>query len=170
MLQPFIDILNRTLGANLGRPIQDVVYRTYTQTTPTTGVAEGAGWMHGEVRLDLDDGAVLFVGWGENDGFPDHFSLRPSETSTYRPSTLVDLPAGQSPEWLSVRDQPLVGVELRGANGTPHILVLEFTRGAVAIGDGYDREFGDGDQILVHALPEPQLSEFPEVFWRASAG
>lgn len=170
MLQSYIELLNRVVRANLGKPIVDVVYRTYTETTSQSAIDDGAGWMHGEVRLHFDDGAVLFLGWGENEGFADHFSLRPSEVSTYRPNTLVDLPASGSPEWSEFRGQRLTGAELRGVNGTPHILVFDFPNGSVAVGDGYDRELGDGDQILVRKLPNPQVAEFGEIFWRVSAG
>jgi len=169
MLQSYIDILNRAVGGSLGRSMAEVFYRTYLETTPQAAVDAGASWMHGEVQLRFEDAPVLFLGWGENEGFGDHFSLLPSETSTYQPNTIVSLPALASPEWRSLRGSPLVEAQLLGANGTPHILVLRFTTGAVGIGDGYDREFGDGDQIIVHFLPDPQLVEFPEMLWRVSA-
>ncbi len=169
MLQSYYDILNRSVANSLGRAVAEVFYRTYVENTPQSAVDAGAGWFHGEVQLQFEDAAVLFLSWGENEGFEDHFSLLPSETSTYDANTLVSLPALASPEWRLLRAQPLIEAQLLGANGTPHILVLRFTTGGVGIGDGHHRAFGDGDQILVHTLPDPQLVEFSEVFWRVSA-
>ena len=172
MLDSYITILNRTIGASIGRPVQEVIYRTYEDSTSRAAIAEGAGWLHGEVLLGFPGVPRLFIGWGENEGWSDHFSLLPSETSTFKLGTLADLAALDAPEWAAVQNQPLKSAELRGSNGTPHLLVLEFTAGGVVIGDGNNKDLGDGDQILVHVLPDPQMSEFHEVFWRAhdSAG
>jgi hypothetical protein len=170
MLQSYIEILRHTVGASMGKPIREVVYRTYEESTPSAVVAEGAGWIHGELKLAFEGSPNLFLGWGENEGFKDHFSLLPSKTTTFRPNTIVDIPALNAPEWQPLREQPLVAAELRGSNGTPHVLVLQFVGGAVAIGDGHGSEFGDGDQIIVHAMPDDQVLNFPEVFWRVSAG
>ena len=164
----YADVLNRTIGASLGRPLADVTYRTYEETTPRAAVSEGAGWIHGEVLLKFESGMELFLGWGENEGWADHFSLLPSFTSTFEAGTLTDIRASEAPEWRSVIAQPLLAAEVIGQNGTPHALVLTFLTGGVVISDGYEDDLGDGDQILVHPLPEPQLEAFTEVFWRAS--
>ena len=147
-LPSFVNTLNRTIGASIGSVITDVIYRTYEETTPESAVSEGAGWMHGEVLLVFPNVPKLFIGWGENEGWPDQFSLHPSETTTYEPGRLVDLPALDAPEWLPVREQVLTTAELRGSNGTPHLIVLHFGSDGVVIGDGYDREFEDGDPDL----------------------
>jgi hypothetical protein len=165
---PYIDVLNRTIGASLGRPLASVTYRTYEDTISHAAVSEGAGWIHGEVLLEFEHGLDLFLGWGENEGWPDHFSLLPSLTSTFEPGALADIRASEAPEWRAVIAQPLIAAEVLGRNGTPHVLVLRFPAGGVVISDGYEGDLGDGDQVMIHLLSEPQLATFTEVFWRVS--
>lgn len=169
MSEHIIQTMTQILGRALGRRLRSVVYRTYNDDGIVAGIAAGIGWLHGEVVLTFDELPPLFISWGENEGGEDHFSLLPSVSSTYEPDTIMSFSAAGAPEWLPHMNQPLFSAQLLGSNSTPHILVLQFPTGGVVIGDGYEQEFGDGDRVLIHSLPDPQVSKFVELFWLLGA-
>jgi hypothetical protein len=161
--------LDDLLGGLIGQRLVSVVYRTVDGERTSGDVAEGVGWIGGEVQIAFESSPAVIVGWGENDGWSDHFSLAIRADSTFNPGTLVPFPANEAPEWSKHVGSVLVSARSSGSNMTPHVLVLTFTTGSIVLADGYRTEIGDGDDVIILPLERCDLSQMSEQLWSAGA-
>jgi hypothetical protein len=164
MLDDFTALLDRIVAPSVGRPVHDVVYWSYPEHISDQTVADGVGFIIGEVELVLASQRHLFLSWAEREG---DFSLALDSVPLYQTHTLSRFAALHAPEWCSFQGRPILSAELLGSDGVPHVLVLTFENGGVMIADGYEDEIGDGDHVIIRKLPEVELLRFPDVLWRA---
>ena len=165
----YVSELDRLVRSRVGKALESVIYGTIENSCTALDVKEGIGWIGGEARLLFDGASLLYVGWGENDGWPDHFSLAIQETSTFKPNTLVAFSASTSPEWAPHVGKPLLGAICHGNNGTPHALILRFPSGSIVLADGHELSMGDGDDIVIQPLELADITELSDVIWSAGA-
>ena len=168
-IKEFKRSLDDLLGSLIGQRLVSVVYRTIDGECTSSDVAAGVGWIGGEVQLTFESSSPVTVGWGENDGWSDHFSLAIGARSTFHPGTLVPFSANEAPEWSKHIGSVLLGARCSGANMTPHVLVLRFATGSVALADGRRNDIGDGDDVVVLPLERCDLSSMSEQLWSAGA-
>lgn len=168
-IKEFKRSLDDLLGSLVGQRLVSVVYRTIDGECTSDDVAAGVGWIGGEVQLTFESSSPVIVGWGENDGRSDHFSLAVGARSTFHPGTLVPFPANEAPEWCKHVGSVLLGARCSGANMTPHVLVLRFGTGSLALANGDGDEIGDGDDVVVLPLERCDLSPMSEQLWSAGA-
>lgn len=170
---PRIDEFKRSLddllGSLIGQRLVSVVYRTVDGECTSGDVAAGVGWIGGEVQITFESSSTVIVGWGENDGWNDHFSLAIGACSTFNPGTLVPFSANEAPEWRKHVGSVLLSARCSGTNMTPHVLVLGFTTGSIALADGYRSEIGNGDDVVVVPLERCDLLPMSVQLWSAGA-
>jgi hypothetical protein len=167
--EEYVSSLNDLVGTAIGRRLLSVVYRAIENECTTEDVAAGIGWIGGEIQLQFEGSDPFFIGWGENQGWSDHFSLAVQPTSTFLPNALVPFPADHTPEWSPHVGKNLLGVTCRGSSGSPHALIFRFPEGDVVVGDGYHTNIGDGDDVTILPVEKCDLTELTRVWWTSGA-
>jgi hypothetical protein len=161
--------LDTLIGACIGRRLTSVVYGTIDGECTLADIATGVEWIGGEVLLTFEGREQIVVGWGENDGWNDHFSLAVQSKSTFSQGTLISLEATGTAEWRPLLGEPLLGATCRAGNSTPHALILRFGQSAIVLADGHQGSIGDGDDVVILPFERSDLSEVPETLWSAGA-
>jgi hypothetical protein len=105
----------------------------------------------GFVELGFVGAPLIEVDYDENAGWPDHFSLRVRASRPFvgREQHFACFDASGSLLWREHLNAALSRIEVLGWSATPHAVSLGFPAGDVVIGDGYETEFGDGDDLIV---------------------
>lgn len=168
-LDEFVANLEKLVAGSIGHSLSFVEYRTIQGECDTHQLASGVGYIGGEVRLGFGGMEPIFVGWGENDGWEDHFSLAVQSVTTFKPNALVTIPASAAPEWAPHIGNQLISASCRGVNNTPHALVFEFPSGGVILADGHENEIVDGDDLIILPLSACDIEIVPQLFWTSGA-
>src|SRR5688572_4971141 len=122
----FVASLQQVLGPALGSPLKSVVYRCIENGCDDKWIQETSLYIAGEIEVTFVAQPPVFIGWAENDGWRDHFSLFVDRQSSFKPDSLVSWDATKTPLWSAALDRPLKRLECRGSNATPHLLYLDF--------------------------------------------
>ena len=149
----------RALGGVVGARLRSVLYFHVTEEITPEDLLLEPQVIRGEVQLDFDGCAPIWITWEENAGWTDHFSLQVRAS----PANLPGLPflnASGCPLWQRQVGTVLESAEVLGERGTPHVLCLGFAAGTVLIGNGDGEHvpplklFGDMDQVVVISRDE----------------
>ena len=155
-------LTNRVLAALepiIGDQLKGVSYWALENEIAAAGQLDDPQfYFGGEVELQLLKCGQIFVGWDENAGWAHHFSLQVRKSSTFVAGSLVPWPANNADGWTSVVGSRISRVAVLGHEGVPHVLALSFGSTTVYIGDGSERTFCDGDDLLIRiGESDPQL-------------
>jgi len=157
----------RILGATVGRSLGSVVYAALAdEVGQVSELATPEVSIGGELVLRFEGSPdPVVVTWAENAGWPDHFSLQARSDSAFTPGALRAWPASTLPPWSNHVGRPLIGVRVYAQNETPHVLELVFPGGSVLVGDGTERGFGDGDELIVRVGGDSGLLSGWQLLW-----
>jgi hypothetical protein len=135
----------------IGKTLLGVTYWCLNHEACAISVLRPGFYLGGEIELIFDNARSVFISWDEKAGWADHFSLQVAQERIVSVDAVEAFDVASSPVWKAHMRRPLVSVSVLGWNDTPHILVLQFPLGRVVAGDGYEGEFGDGDDVVVKA-------------------
>ena len=150
------------------RPIlgDELIYVTYWalrfELASSGQIDDPDFYFGGEVELRFKHSGTIFISWDENAGWSHHYSVQARTSSAFLPGALVAWPARGVGVWPSLIGSRLTEAEILGAEGVPHVIVLALAGKKVCIGDGHERTFCDGDDILVRigdSVPQLPLLE-----------
>lgn len=122
-------------------------------------------YIGGEVRLRFGSDQNLFVSWVQNHGWPVPCSIGGQTTSLFRPGALKDWDSSDLEPWRRCLGARLLSARVLGRDETPQIVEFAFESVTLWLGTGHQREFGDGDDLLVRwDGARPDLSGW-QVMW-----
>jgi hypothetical protein len=144
----------------VGDRLIDVTYWALQFELTSSGqIDDPEFYFGGEVELRFRDNGPIFISWDENAGWPHHFSVQAQTSSVFLPGALVSWPAKEVGGWPSLIGSSVTEAEILGSEGVPHVVALTLAGTKVYIGDGSERTFCNGDDVLVRiGDTDPRLS------------
>ena len=106
-------------------------------------------YIGGEISLLFEGGLALYLSWEEKAGWDDHFSIQCRRSSNWLPDALSQRDVSSKVPWERYADAVLEGWRIWGSNDTPHVVEMRCASGSLFVGDGYQLEIGDGDDVII---------------------
>jgi hypothetical protein len=106
-------------------------------------------YIGGEVRLRFDDAQDVYVSWVQNQGWPVFCSIGGQAKSHFKPDSLQEWITSDLEPWTRCLGTQLLSARVLGRDETPHIVEFAFETVSLWLGNGCQREFGDGDDLLI---------------------
>lgn len=147
-------MLNRMTSPNLncliGCALESVLYFPLEYERDLDHLMQVPVYIGGEIAVKFRSHDPIWVGWGEDVGWPHHFSLEIVSITPFNIESSISVDASAFYLW-----RAHIGTALRGwriwsfnDNPTPHVVELIFDAGSVFLGDGVGYDFGDGDDLI----------------------
>lgn len=156
------------LSSHLGDVLVAATYRCIEQEISTEAELEDPClYIGGELHLSFNRGPLILT-WDEHAGWPDHFSLYAGKEPLFLPGAqLESWTASNLHPWKSCIGGELNHATVLGRGVTPHAVALQFGATVVAVGDGYETRFGDGDDLLIRDDEGLQELKTWDVLWES---
>lgn len=147
------DLDRSVVGARrntIGRTLTEIAVRALDgEIGSRDELADPHLYIGGEVRLRFDDTQDVFVSWVQNDGWEVFCSIGSKATSYFTPDSLQEWDTADLDPWSQCLGTRLSSARVFGIDRTPHIVEFSFETASLWLGNGYQHEFGDGDDLLI---------------------
>jgi GNAT superfamily N-acetyltransferase len=166
-----VEKLASTISPLIGNKLKSVFYKCLSHEMKRSEIDGPLLYIGGEVELSFESIGLRYLSWDRTGWRSPHYCINVSQEPFVGPDYITRFGAGQTFVWKRLVGKVLNSIGILGWDGVPYVLRFGFDTGNAYIGSGYERGFGDGDDVLVRSEEEWQAHHSNvgmELLWQQS--